>query len=250
MIDSWAMIGRLALAALCGGLIGLERVFSRGGDRSLALRVEAYRRDIENPRPRYENLYEPLNTFPEAEPDRFRIAPGRSLAEGIELFLRGREGKRFGWFVNYAYAATEDRIDGLWVPRRYDQRHTVNVDLDYRLGEHWRLNLAWRFHSGWPTTPLDVEVEVDEEGMEQFVPVLGELNSKRLPDYHRLDLRASREWKVGGGKLGFFVDVQNLYDRDNVAGFCVEIDEEEGTAIFVTEFWAGILPSVAITYEF
>ncbi len=80
--------------------------------------------------------------------------------------------------------------------------------------------------------------------------MLGELNCERLPDYHRLDLRASREWRLGGGTLGFYVDIQNVYDRDNLAGFDVEIDDEEGVVIFEPEYWASILPSAGITWTF
>ena len=231
-------------------LIGFERIFETDGETQLALRVEAYHREIDNPRPRYENLYEPLNTFPEAEPDRVRIAPDRSESEGVEFFLRARHGSRIGWFVNYTYATIEDEIMGVWVPRENDQRHTVNIDFDYRIGAHWRLNVAWRYHSGWPTTPLGLEPEEDEDGELVFVPVLGELNSQRLAAYHRFDLRASRTWDIDWGKLGFFVDIQNLFDRDNIAGFDVSIEDEEGIVEFETEYWAGILPSFGLTLEF
>ena len=231
-------------------LVGFEQVFRSGADKSLALRAEVYHREIDNPRPRYENLYEPLNTFPEAEPDRVRIAPERSVSEGFELFVRARQSDRLGWFVTYTYASIEDEIMGTRVPRQYDQRHTVSLDVDYRIGKHWRLNVAWRYHSGLPTTPLTLEPEADGEGKIELVPVLGKLNSERLPAYYRLDLRASRKWDLGGGRLGFFVDIQNLFDRDNIAGFDVSIDDQEGTVDFRTEYWAGILPSFGLTYEF
>jgi hypothetical protein len=232
-------------------VVGFEHLFRLRAMDTLALRVEAYHREIDNPRPRYENLYEPLNTFPEAEPDRVRIAPERSESEGLEVFLRARHGHRIGWFVNYAWARIEDRIDGNWVPREYDQRHTVNVDFDYRLGKGWQVNLAWRFHTGLPITPLTLVPGEDDEGEPVFVPTLGELNSRRLSDYHRLDLRASRLWEMGGGrKLGVFVDIQNLTDRDNLAGYDVEIDDEEGLVHFEAEYWAGILPSIGVSFEF
>jgi hypothetical protein len=223
-------------------VLGYEREFAVG----LSLRAELYERTVPNPRPRYENLYEAINTFPEVEPDRVRIAPERSVARGFELFIRGKAGKRVGWWANYAYASTEDEIDGVWVPRKFDQRHTLNLDLNYLIGKHWKLNLAWRYHSGWPTTPLWLEEEDDGD----WGPVLGPLYSERLPAYHRLDLRASRSFRVGGGELILFFDVQNLYDRNNIAGSDNHIDEEEGTIETEIEYWAGILPSVGITYEF
>ena len=230
---------------------GFERTFETGSSSmpSLAFRAEVYRREVRNPRPRYENLFEPLNNFPEVEPDRVFVNPERSVARGVELFLRGALGPRTGWWTNYTHASTEDQINGEWVKRIFDQKHTFNLDVDYRLGPNWRVNLAWRFHSGWPTTPLSLQPEEDDEGEIVFVPVLGPANSRRLDEYHRLDLRAIREWAVGSGKLVFFVDVQNAYNRKNMAGFDYEIDEEAGTIFPRLEVWAGAVPSAGISYE-
>jgi hypothetical protein len=231
-------------------ILGFERRFGGGAaPRRLTLRVELYERRIDNPRPRYENLYETMNTFPEFEPDRVRIAPDRSRARGVELFLQGRRD-RSGWFANYTYSRAVDFLDGYEAPRSIDQRHAVNLDFDTRLGRHWRLNLAWRYHSGWPTTPLAVEPVVDEGGEIVYEPVLGPLNSDRLDPYHRLDARASREFRVGRGRLDLFIDVQNVYDRDNLAGYDIEIDEATGAIERTPEYWTGILPSAGVTYEF
>jgi outer membrane receptor protein involved in Fe transport len=232
-------------------VLGFERLFGGGGaSPGLALRFEIYQREVGNPRPRYENLYEPINTFPEVEPDRVRIAPDRHIAEGAEVFLRGTAGPRVAWWANYTYASTEDRIDGVWVPRIFDETHSLNLDVDFRVSDHWRVNLAWRYHTGWPTTPLTLQEVEDEEGESEFVPVLGPLNSDRLPSYHRLDLRASRGWRFRSTQLDFFIDIQNLYNRRNVAGFDIEIDEEEGTVVILAEEWTGFFPSAGISVEF
>ena len=228
-------------------VLGFEHLFR--GARGLALRFEVYQREVLNPIPRWENLYEPFNFFPEVEPDRVRIAPDRALAEGAELFLRGRFGSRFGWWLNYTWAVTEDEIAGESFPRSFDQTHAANFDLDYRINDRWTLNLAWRYHTGWPTTPLSLAQEADEDGGTVFVPVAGRRFSARLPSYHRLDLRASRPWKVGPGTLVFFVDVQNVYNRGNVAGFDFDIDQDAGTLTPNAEEWAGILPSVGISFD-
>ena len=232
-------------------VIGFERLFetaSEGPD--LALRVEVYRREVGNPRPRYVNLFEPINEFPEIEPERVRIEPDRSTAEGFEIFLRGGFGRKVTWWVNYANASTEDEIVGDRVPRLFDQTHALNLDLDLKIKEHWHLNLAWRFHTGWPTTPLSLQEIVDDDGEVEFVPVLGPLNSERLSSYHRLDLRASRRWRFRSASLDFFVDVQNVYDRKNVAGFDIEIDDEQGSIDATAETWPGILPSAGVRVEF
>ncbi len=232
-------------------VLGFEHLFAlRDGASDLALRVELYQREVDNPVPRYENLYERINNFPELEPDRVRVAADRSLAEGVEIFMRSRIGGRVGWWVNYSWATTEDEIAGRLVPRHFDQTHTLNLDLDVSLGQQWTLNLAWRYHTGWPTTPLTVDQTVDDDGEVVFVPVLGEAYSERLSAYHRLDLRARRQWQLASGKLELFVDIQNAYDRANIAGFDYEIDEEDGTIEPNPETWAGILPSVGVSFEF
>lgn len=256
-------------------VLGYEALFAPG--RALdALRVELFRREIDDPRPRYENLLEALNFFPEIEPDRVRIAPERSTADGVELLVRGRRGERFDWWAAYSYARAEDEIDqplaGRSVPRSLDQPHSVALDLNFRLPREWSLNLAWRYHTGWPTTPvaarllpIDVagvagaqedpdEPEDPEEpgGPEEpeLAVVFGRLNSERLRDFHRLDLRASRTWPLRSGRLTLFLDVQNLYDRKNLAGFDLAVDEEEGTVELEEEDWPGLFPSLGVVFEF
>jgi len=231
-------------------VVGYERSFLPPGWGTSALaRIELYRRDVANPRPRYENLYEPINTFPEAEPDRVRVAPDRSRAEGIEVFLRAR-ADRIGWWFHYTYSKTDDFFDGVMTPRSFDQTHAATFDLDLTLGQHWKLNLAWVYHTGWPTTPIALVTELDDEGESEFTTSIGPRNSERLADYHRLDARISREWEHRWGEVVFYADAQNVYDRANPAGFDIEIDEELGQINRDVEAWTGLLPSAGIRIRF
>ncbi len=225
---------------------GFEHLFVESASHPLvALRAEVYRRTVTDPRPRYENLFEPFEVLPETSLDRVRIEPDRGVAEGVELYLQGRTGKRIEWWVNYSLSRSEDEIDGERVPRKIDQRHAFNADLNYRFGRNWDLNLAWRFHTGWRVTPVTLETVGGEP-----VPVAARLNSEQLPYYHRLDMRVSRRWPLKSGAVTAFLDVQNAYNRKNVAGFDLEFDEEAGELIRRTERWPGIFPSVGITWEF
>lgn len=234
-------------------VLSFEHAFKPEG---LVLRVEAYDRPVRNPRRRYENLLEPVSIFPEIEVDRYRVLPKSSTSRGVELYLRGRAGKRVTWWVSATHSEAEDRIDGRDVPRRIDQPEALNFDVDVRAGESWHLNFAWRYHTGWPTTAVFGRVEEDDEGEVQVVPAFGPINGERLPSYHRLDLRASREWNLKRGDLTFFLEVQNVYDRRNVAGY--DVDEydftvnEDGEAEIdaIYDFWGGIMPSFGISWDF
>lgn len=240
-------------------VLGFERRIGLGSNRRpLLLRLEAYQRKITDPRPRYENIYEPISIYPEIEPDRVLIAPQSSEAWGVELFLQGSLG-RHDWWVGYAYSRIQDRIASSGalrsVPRRFDQPHALTLDLNLRPGRQWNLNFAWRYHTGWPTTAISGRLEEDDEGEVEAVPVFGPRNGERLPPYHRLDLRASREWKPSWGTVGLFVEIQNLYDRENTAGFDVDFEllvDQQGQVqvLALEEPWGGFLPSFGVTFDF
>jgi hypothetical protein len=213
-------------------------------------RVEVYRRKIDRPRPRFENLYEAFNQFPEIEPDRVGVTPIQSEAEGVEFFLRGALHRRVELWLNATVAATEDEVeDGGEFRRGIDQPVAFNATVRTRLGP-WDLSLAWRYRTGWPTTPLRLETREEDAGDPERVPVLGALYTDRLPDHHRLDLRLSRRWPVRTGTLLFFLDIQNLYDRANVAGFDQGVEEDLGEIVTEVESWPGIFPSLGVRWEF
>jgi hypothetical protein len=239
---------------------------SAGAARLDAVRVEVFHRRVANPRPRYENLLEPLNFFPEIEPDRVRLDPESGAARGVELLLRGRWGSRLDGWLGWSWSRAEERLGGRTVPRRHDQPHSLALALAWRLPRRWDLALAWRFHSGWPTTPvialpLDGEEPDDgedgmidgmdggdDDGPTAPVAVFGPLNGRRLPDYHRLDLRLGRRWARSWGGVVLYLDVQNGYDRENASGFDVSFDEEDGLVV-EEEAWPGLFPSLGVVLE-
>ena len=68
-------------------------------------------------------------------------------------------------------------------------------------------------------------------------------------------MRLSRQWQLKKGELALFFDVQNLYNRENIAGFDVEFEFGVGpggevVVMPVEEVWAGLLPSFGIDWAF
>ncbi|HEX6864494.1 MAG TPA: TonB-dependent receptor, partial [Thermoanaerobaculia bacterium] len=215
------------------------------------LRVEAYRRRLSRLRVRHENLYAPIVLFPELSGDRVRIAPDGGLSSGIEVLLRSAErGPLTGW-LTYTYSSVEEDVNGRKVPRAVDQPHALRADLNYRTRSGWNFNAAWLYHTGWPTTSLTGRIV---NGSTVIEPVLGPYNGERLPDYHRLDLRVSRGWKLSLGRLDAYVDLQNLYGRQNVRGFdhfAFELEPDGNVRVHSEEVgWGGFLPSFGIRWQF
>ncbi|HXU47232.1 MAG TPA: TonB-dependent receptor [Thermoanaerobaculia bacterium] len=231
-------------------VLGFERLFDRGPLGLDSLRIELFERRIDDPRPRLENLLEPINFFPEIEPDRVRVAPESSAARGLEILVRGKPRPGLSFWLAYSLSRATDRIGGETVPRPLDQRHAVTLDADFRLPRDWSLNLAWRYHTGWPTTPVAIESVPSPSDPDEatLAALFGRLDSRRLGAYHRLDLRASRRFDLRAGKLTAFLDVQNLYDRQNPSGFDLAIDPEAGIVGLRAESWPGIFPSLGVTW--
>ena len=227
--------------------LGLDHRLSR----RLRLRAEAYHRQIGHPRPRYENLFDPASFLPELEPDRLRVDAERSRSYGLELSLEGG-GPRLGWLLSYTRSKVEDRIGAVWIPRSIDQTNSLSLDLDTRLGRRWTLGSSWRYHTGWPTTPLATAFTVNPAGAAIAVSDPAVRNSDRVPDYHRLDARIARRVTLGRGDLEIFLEVQNLYNRHNIRGFDIGRSFENGRAEVEADArsWGGIFPRLGVRWRF
>lgn len=222
-------------------IVGIEQSFRRG----VQARLELYDKTLTNLRPRYRNLYDHLLLFPELRADRIRIAPESGRARGAELLVRSDAAQPLSAWISYTLARVTDRVDGRDVPRDWDQQHAMTFSVNYQRGSKWNFNLAGTWHSGWPTTPVLARVEGT-----RLLTELGPRASTRLPDYQRLDFRASRT----AGAFSFFIELFNVLGRENVTRVnTFEFQQDPAgavTATPVTESVIGVLPSFGVTWRF
>ena len=236
-------------------ILGLERTFQTRS-ASWELRLEAYQRLIEDVRPRFENVFQTFVLNPETANDRILIAPDAAEARGAEVFLNRRAGGPFDWWINYSWSEATDSLDGRDVLRANDQTHAMNLGVSWRPTPRWSFNAVWRYNTGWPRTPVSATLASGMDGEPIAVPVVGELRSERLEDYHRLDARASRRFPQKRGVFELFIDIQNLYNRRNDAGFEVDgsnfLIDDQGRAVYrpTPEQWLGLLPSFGFSWSF
>jgi hypothetical protein len=167
--------------------------------------LSAYRQRTTGLHPRYESLFNPISFFKEAEADRVRIAPTAGRADGLELTIRSSAARTAGWWAAYGVARADDRIDETWVPRSWDQRHTLNAGLDWTPARGWVFAAAGHFHTGRPTTPL-VAGGFDIR------------NSRRLDDYSGVDVRLGRSIRLRGAFLDVNIVVTNVLNREGQIG--------------------------------
>ena len=167
-------------------------------------------------------------------------------------------------------ARAEDKLDGRWIPRTLDQRHTFNTGWHYRPNSAWEFSAGWQYHTGWPSTPMEFQVDTlgvfpaddppppgwrsctDDSCIQLLVNERpGLIHAERLPAYHRMDIRATRTFQVGRGTLSAFLDVFNLYNRENPRSYDYKVELPSGRVIQnIGETLLPILPSFGLTWEF
>ncbi|HNO05797.1 MAG TPA: hypothetical protein PKK49_10925, partial [Flavobacteriales bacterium] len=137
----------------------------------------------------------------------------------------------------------------------WDRRHNVNLVGSYTFGKFssWKVTARWNFGSGFPFTPTQGFYErlPFDDGVAQNIQnangdlglLYGDLNSKRLPAYHRLDLGLTKTWKFSEHQMiQADVSVTNTYDRRNIFYF------DRVTASRKDQL--PILPSVGLSWTF
>ena len=218
---------------------------------ALSVRFEVFQKDMSALRPRFENLYDKLALIPELQPDRVRIAPDSARAKGLEISLN-RAGPVLNWWANYSLAKVTDTIDGEEFPRSWDQRHALQVGLNWQANE-WNFAIAANIRSGWPTTELRLEeIFVPGTGLE-VVAIPGVRNAEQLSHFASVDARISRKFDVRWGSLTVFAEISNLLDRNNIC--CIDYDlefDENGNEFLDSspDYLLPLLPAVGILWEF
>ncbi len=221
----------------------IERTLGRGFE----LRLEGYRKAYRHLRPRYENLLESLFVLPELKPDRIRIDPSSATAKGLELSLGYDAGESLTGWASYSWSSVDDRISPSLTRRAWDHAHSVGAGIARR-GPRWEFTLAALWHSGWPST----EVELAATDPVPLVSV-GQVNGSTLRDYARLDARVARRFTFdGGSELTVFLEVSNLTDRRNdcCSEYEIEIDDGAAELDVVPRESLPLLPSLGFVWEF
>jgi hypothetical protein len=140
---------------------------------------------------------------------------GAGRIVGGELFIRKALTRNvFGW-LSYTLSRSERRVDPQEDFRLFDldQTHILTVIGVYKLPKGWQVGARFRLVSGNPFTPVTGATYDASEGF--YIPIAGAYNSARVPVFHQLDLRVDKKFTWKRVSLTTYVDVQNVYNRQN-----------------------------------
>jgi len=185
---------------------------------------------------------------------------GYGFAEGVEIGINHRMGvkNRWGYYIGYGYCKAMYRIsDGQpWRFFDHDRRHNLSFQCQLKLHRHFRIDLSWRYGTGFPYTPIlgaiynPLSTRANEQGWGfQY----GERNSCRYPDYHRLDLRFTYQKRLAIGRMRMYLDIANVYNRRNVFIYDWDINSPDAIGVPTVQktpiYMLPFLPSLGIALE-
>jgi hypothetical protein len=203
--------------------------------------------------PRYENAFDPMVLIPELQIDRVRIDADGAIARGAELMVTGQSReKSLLWWLGYAWTESEDALATGDVKRSWDQTHSVKAGLNWDWRK-WSFSAAGSVHTGWPRTDLLVETINSPDGSSSLVATTTERNALRHSVFHSLDARASRDFDVAIGELTGFIEVTNLYNRENpcCTKYRVITDGAGNQSLDANQGnWLPIIPSLGVIWRF
>ncbi|HVJ17462.1 MAG TPA: TonB-dependent receptor, partial [Polyangiaceae bacterium] len=167
---------------------------------------------------------------------------GRIVGGEFSAEVTPQEGT-FG-YAAYTLSRSERRdLDGRWRLFDQDQTHILTLAAGHELGAGWEVGARFRLVTGNPVTPVVDSVYDARSGV--YVPIYGEVNSERDPTFHQLDVRVEKQFRVGTGSVAVYLDVQNVYNAENLEGARYSYDYREKEAVSGLPF----LPNLGLRGE-
>jgi len=182
----------------------------------------------------------------------FIIESGK--AYGLDILLKQSTERTFLW-LGYSWGKVT-RWDGFMsYATVFDRRHNINLVFTYLFGAKKNIEVSarWNYGSGLPFTPTagfyasetfpnGVSSEYLASNPSYVETILGGLNSKRLPDYHRLDISVKYPITIKDKEpLEISFGITNVYNRQNI----FYINRLTSQVIYQLP----ILPSIGLSYR-
>lgn len=179
---------------------------------------------------------------------------GSGYAYGLELYAKKQEGRMTGW-ISYTLARSMREIPGInegkAYPSSYDRTHNAALVLNYELSKRWNFGTNWIFATGNPTSYPIAKYDVQGNTMYYYAA----RNSNRIPDYHRLDISFTYDFKKNEQrkfKQSLNFSIYNLYARRNAYSVTFRQNEDNPTVSEATRLSiiGSMIPSVTYNFNF
>ncbi len=169
---------------------------------------------------------------------------GEAFSRGIEIMLQKKLAEDFYGMTSFSYSKTRYKdLENIWRDRIYDNVFNFNIEGGYISNDEWEFKLRWIYAGGAPYTPFDIEKSTE---FNKGIWDTENINGKRLPDYHSLNIRVDKRFYFSGSSLIVYLSVWNAYGRENIAFY--DWDEQNNKLSYQKQW--STLPVLGVDYKF
>lgn len=222
-------------------------VYWQSDNRMFAASAEGYYKIMRNLMDYRDEYY----LQPPTEMWNAQLCSGKGRAKGLDFKIEKVYGRLTG-HISYSLAWTDrtfaDKNGGRTFPARFDNRHTINILLNWKISDRVGFNAAWTGHSGNRFTLLPQVWESPDFGNRypgDETPLKTGINNYQLPFYHRLDLSLTVRNRRGFWTIGLF----NAYCHMNTVAIRRTYNKYN-RPVFQKVKLLPIIPSISYTWEF
>ncbi len=179
-----------------------------------------------------------------------QLCSGSGTAKGIDFKIEKTYGRLTG-HISYSLAWSDrtfaDKNGGRKFPARFDNRHTINILLNWNINDRVGLNAAWTGHSGnrFTLVPQVWESPDFRSSYNDESPLVAPVNNYQLPFYHRLDLSCTVRNRRGYWTFSLF----NAYCHMNTVAVR-RTHNNSGYPVFQKVKLLPVIPSISYTWQF
>jgi len=174
-------------------------------------------------------------------------------AKGVEWVVRREEADGWYGWASLSWSKSDRTDEFTQVTTKYylDTPLLANMVANYKLNESWDFGIKISVRSGAKYTPIiGLHDNPDHQGY--YLPTYGELNSKTLPTYHRLDIQANYQTTLWGNEAQWTFALLNATGSENISGYYYAPDGNETLTNYKIEGEEGMepFPSIGVKIQF
>lgn len=155
-----------------------------------------------------------------------RNVSGIDRVQGVDLLLK-KKWKYYGSWLSYSYSQSEYQFQEINSNRPFRGSFDIPHSLIWTHALNWKdfsFSLGYRFRNGIPYTPKRLDLNNPQSNFLIFQ----EFNSRRLPNYHRLDFTLGYDFllqKQKNIKAKFGFTLQNITNTKNILSRDFRVEE-------------------------
>ncbi|MBS1517804.1 MAG: TonB-dependent receptor [Bacteroidetes bacterium] len=164
------------------------------------------------------------------------VSAGYGDVKGFDISIQKklRQTGLYG-LINYSYIKSGfTALAGGEKPGAFDPGSQFTLIAGYQFRNGWLAGFKFKYSGGRPYTPID---PVASRLVNRAVYATDDFNSARYPYYMRVDVRVDKKFDFRKSSLVAYIELQNVFDRENIYSYYWNEDEKRLATIYQWAFF-------------